>query len=91
MPDVQIPLLSTPTQAAAHIGISPRKLRDLISARRITVKMLDGRIRVPRDAILSFVESIPEGYQVGPNARPRHARQRSPLRRASLNKAMSGV
>ena len=64
MPDVQIPLLSTPTQAAA-IGISPRKLRDLISARRITVKMLDGRIRVPRDAILSFVESIPEGYQVG--------------------------
>jgi hypothetical protein len=27
--------------------------------------MLDGRIRVPRDAILSFVKSIPEGYQVG--------------------------
>jgi hypothetical protein len=65
MSDVQIPLLSTPTQAAQIIGISPRKLRDLIAARRIAVKMLDGPIRVPRDAILSFVESIPEGYRVG--------------------------
>jgi excisionase family DNA binding protein len=79
MPDVQIPLLSTPTQAAAIIGISPRKFRDLVAAHRITVKMLDGRIRVPREAILSFVESIPAGYVVGerpPASRARARRKR---------------
>jgi excisionase family DNA binding protein len=68
MSDEFIPLLCTPTEAARHIGISPRKLRDLMAAGRIETHDLDGRHRIHRNAILSFVGSLARGY--APKARP---------------------
>jgi hypothetical protein len=50
MPAAIVPLTLSPTKAAAFIGIGKTKMLDLIRAKRIAVKMLDGRIRVLTDA-----------------------------------------
>ena len=39
---MEIPLLSTPTQAAKIVGLSARKFRDLVAAKRIEAVMLGG-------------------------------------------------
>ena len=40
------PLTLSPSKAAAYLGIGKTKMLELIRAKRVPVKMLDGRIRV---------------------------------------------
>lgn len=62
--DIQ-PLTLSPRQAADYLGIGRTKTLDLIRSRRLAVVMLDGRIRVLREACEAFVSSLPSEYQRG--------------------------
>jgi hypothetical protein len=65
MPSEIVPLTMSPAKAAAFIGIGKTKMLDLIRAKRIAVKMLDGRIRVSTDACRAFLDSLPDQYIKG--------------------------
>jgi excisionase family DNA binding protein len=67
--------LFTPSAAAAELGIGRTKLLDLVRHQRIRCRMLDGRIRIPIEALQEFRDALPEGYVKGasPAKRPRAA------------------
>jgi hypothetical protein len=59
---------------------------DLIRAKRIAVKMLDGRIRVLTVACQAFLNSLPDSYVAGkpvrsnepvPRPKPKHGRRKT--------------
>jgi len=76
-----VPLTLSPAKAAAFIGIGKTKMLELIRAKRVAVKMLDGRIRVSTAACQAFLDSLPDEYIAGkpvrsneppPKPRPKH-------------------
>ncbi len=60
-----VPLTLSPAKAAAFIGIGKTKMLELIRAKRVAVKMLDGRIRVSTDACRGFLNLLPDQYIKG--------------------------
>ena len=66
------PLTLSPSKAAAYLGIGKTKMLELIRAKRVPVKMLDGRIRVAVADLKAFHDQLPSyapGKPVG-EARP---------------------
>lgn len=63
--------LFTPTQAAAELGLGRTKFLELVRSGRIRCRMLDGRVRIPIEALAEFREALPEGYQPGKPIRKR--------------------
>lgn len=59
------PLLLSTGQAAARLGIGKTKLLALVRSGRLGCVMLDGRIRVPAEAIAAFLTTLQPGYVVG--------------------------
>jgi len=57
--------LFTPTHAAVELGIGRTKLLELVRSGRIRCRMLDGRIRIPIEALAEFRDALPEGYARG--------------------------
>jgi len=49
------PVLSV-FEAAVFLGLSESKIRKLIDERRIVARKLDGKILIPRQALLSLLE-----------------------------------
>jgi excisionase family DNA binding protein len=58
-------MLYTPRQAAETLGIGRTKLLELVRSHRIRCRMLDGRIRIPFEALQEFRDALPEGYTPG--------------------------
>lgn len=58
--------LLSPTQAAEALGVGRTKLLALVRAGRLRCVMLDGRIRVPVEALQAFRDALPVGYVAGP-------------------------
>jgi len=56
--------LLSPSQAAAELGVGRTKLLQLVRDGRIAVKMLDGRIRIPVEALQEFRDALP-AYEKG--------------------------
>ena len=63
------PLTLSPTKAAAFLGVGKTKMLELIRAKRIPVKMLDGRIKVAVADFKSFHDALP-GYAPGKAVHP---------------------
>lgn len=57
--------LFTPAQAANELGLGRTKFLALVRAGRIRCRMLDGRIRIPAEALEEFASALPEGYERG--------------------------
>lgn len=57
--------LLTPTDAAEVLGVGRTKLLSLVRSGRIGCRMLDGRIRIPVEAIQEFRDALPQGYVAG--------------------------
>lgn len=57
--------LLTPSAAADKLAIGRTKLLDLVRAGRIRCRMLDGRVRIPIEALQEFRDALPEGYIKG--------------------------
>lgn len=57
--------LLTPTDAAEVLGVGRTKLLSLVRSGRIRCRMLDGRIRIPVEAIQEFRDALPQGYVAG--------------------------
>lgn len=77
MPAAIAPLSLSPTKAAAFIGIGKTKALELIRAKRLAVKMLDGRIRVLTSSCQAFLDSLPDGYSKG---KPVHVNAPTPAK-----------
>jgi hypothetical protein len=63
--------LLSPTAGGAAIGFGRTKTLDLIRAGRIRVVMVDGRIRIPVEALQEFRDALPQGYVCGVNPKKR--------------------
>jgi len=83
------PLTLSPTKAAAFLGIGKTKMLALIRAKRIQVKMLDGRIRVSTAALQAFHDTLPDYVPGKPvmsapaipaRAQPKHGRRKATRR-----------
>lgn len=57
--------LLTPSAAADKLAVGRTKLLDLVRAGRIRCVMLDGRIRIPIEALQEFRDALPAGYVKG--------------------------
>lgn len=57
--------LLSPTDAAEVLGVGRTKLLALVRSGRIRCRMLDGRIRIPVEAIQEFRDALPQGYVAG--------------------------
>jgi excisionase family DNA binding protein len=64
MPNARIALL-TPAAAADTLAIGRTKLLELIRSGRIRCVMLDGRIRIPIEALQELRDALPSGYAKG--------------------------
>jgi excisionase family DNA binding protein len=65
-PPVLSPIsLLTPTEAAAILAVGRTKLLSLVRDGRVRCRMLDGRIRIPIEALQEFRDSLPQGYVPG--------------------------
>lgn len=47
------------TGAAAALGISPRKLEDLITEEKLFVRWIDGKRVIPAPDLAKYVDSLP--------------------------------
>ena len=57
--------LLSPADAADALGIGRTKLLELVRAGRVRCVMMDGRIRVPVEALQEFRDALPSGYVKG--------------------------
>jgi excisionase family DNA binding protein len=57
--------LLSPTDAAEALGVGRTKFMKLVRSGRVRVRMLDGRIRVPVEALEEFRNALPDGYEKG--------------------------
>jgi len=65
--------LLSPSQAAATLGVGRTKLLQLVRDGRIRCRMLDGRIRIPIEAIQEFRDALPAYEKGQPVAKPNAA------------------
>jgi excisionase family DNA binding protein len=55
--------LLTPVEAAERCGVGKTKLLELVRSRRLSCRMLDGRIRIAESDLAAFIDGLPAGYE----------------------------
>jgi excisionase family DNA binding protein len=55
--------LLSPSDAADALGIGRTKLLAMVRTGRLPCRMLDGRIRIPVEALQAFRDALPSGYE----------------------------
>ncbi|HZL29694.1 MAG TPA: hypothetical protein VFC54_01370 [Pseudolabrys sp.] len=61
--------LLSPTSAGSAIGFGRTKILDLVRVGRLRCVMVDGRIRIPVEALQEFRDALPKGYVAGPTVK----------------------